>query len=201
VPTGYTADIASGKITTLKEFAYECARGMGALISMRDDPHGTPIPREFKVDSYYEERLQDARKEVERVTSLTLEEATEEAMQAYKDALERWEDRKVRDKATYDRYMSMIEQVEAWDTKAEGIKKFMLEQLRSSVDFDCHPPTFVSKYDPKPILQPPVEFLFAQRKAAIQGLEYAQKAFTDEMNRVSSRNEWLYNLRQSLEDL
>ena len=43
MPTGYTADIQDGKITTLREYALSCARAFGALIMMRDDPHDAPI--------------------------------------------------------------------------------------------------------------------------------------------------------------
>ena len=45
MPTGYTAPVQDGKIVTLKDFAWCCARGMGALVTMREAPSDAEIPR------------------------------------------------------------------------------------------------------------------------------------------------------------
>lgn len=40
MPTGYTADVQTGKIKTLREFALTCARNFGIAILQREEPHG-----------------------------------------------------------------------------------------------------------------------------------------------------------------
>ena len=46
MPTGYTAPIKDG--ISFNDFMWGCARAFGALIMMRDDPPGTPIPERFE---------------------------------------------------------------------------------------------------------------------------------------------------------
>src|SRR5690348_5408929 len=47
MPTGYTAEVAEGKVTDFRTFALRCARAFGATIMQRDDPtHDLPKMRE-----------------------------------------------------------------------------------------------------------------------------------------------------------
>lgn len=48
MPTGYTYGIHDGSVTTLREFALRAARGMGALLPLREAPPDAPIPRCFE---------------------------------------------------------------------------------------------------------------------------------------------------------
>lgn len=49
MPTGYTADVQSGKVTDFAEYAMNCARAFGALVLMRDDPSDADIPERFEL--------------------------------------------------------------------------------------------------------------------------------------------------------
>ena len=41
--TGYTFNVVDGQITTLSDFAMQCARAFGLLIDMRDAPSDAPM--------------------------------------------------------------------------------------------------------------------------------------------------------------
>ena len=65
MPTGYTASVADGRVTEFAPFALQCARAMGALIMMRDEPHDAPIPERFEASDYYSKSLAEARERLE----------------------------------------------------------------------------------------------------------------------------------------
>jgi hypothetical protein len=62
--TGYTATLTE-KDQTFEQFVWACARNFGALITMRDDPMDAPVPELFELRSYYSERVEEARKELQ----------------------------------------------------------------------------------------------------------------------------------------
>src|SRR5690606_30677962 len=53
-------------------------------------------------------------------------------------ALAHWEECRIRDTKTVERYKAMLAKVEAWDCPEElsGMKDFMREQLTSSIEWD-----------------------------------------------------------------
>lgn len=65
MPTGYTADVADGKITDFVEYALQCARAFGACIMLRDEPISSEIP-EFQPSDYNANALAEAEKTLSR---------------------------------------------------------------------------------------------------------------------------------------
>jgi len=74
MPTGYTACIEDGTITTGRDFLMLCARAFGATASMREEPLTVPIPELFEEDSYYTQRLKETKAELERCLTMSDEE-------------------------------------------------------------------------------------------------------------------------------
>lgn len=56
MPTGYTAFIEDGDITTGKEFLLLCLRNFGIAIDVRDEPLTVPTPTHFKPCVYAQNR-------------------------------------------------------------------------------------------------------------------------------------------------
>lgn len=197
MPTGYTAGVADGKITSLRDFALTCARGMGALITMRDEPWDAAIPDSLVVDtSYYDEKLQEINERIERLRAMSdedkrtaSEEDFAERMRYYNDSIQKEDEQR-------ERYFAMIEQVRKWKTEAEGIKEFMLSQLSESMEFDCPVKFGPDPYEPRKV--PPQEWWANATKQAYKDLQYYTKAKTDEETRMLERNEWLRKLKESL---
>lgn len=87
MPTGYTDALYEGEDVSFEQFVWRCARGMGALVTMRDDPPDTPIPMRFVPQTaYYDRELEAARAEVARIESMPLDEIAARA----RDAFDAW---------------------------------------------------------------------------------------------------------------
>lgn len=195
MPSAYTASVADGTITDLKPFAIQLARGMGALIMMRDDPWDAPIPEKFEPSQYNAGQLAEAKTERDRVLAMTGAEAetAAKAEAAEHDAL--IANRKAERTEQRARYQAMIEKVEAWDGAPEGIKEFGLSQLRESMEFDCAEQ--FTWYKDRPSEDGEV-WRAAKLTEIERSMAYHAKAQTEEEARVEARNAWLAQLRKSL---
>lgn len=195
MPTGYTADVQSGKITDFPAFALLCARAFGATVMMRDDPLSSPIPDEFKPSQHHAEWARDMRAKLDALLAMTPEEiaTARDAAEANRaTSLAEAEERCAQELA---RYEAMLSAVNAWvppTPEHVGLKEFMVEQLNNSIRFDCGPVTYNS--EPLP---PPPEWHGIQIKNAADNLARYIKAQRDEEERVADRNAWVRALRQS----
>lgn len=135
MPTGYTADIYDGKDVSFEDFVWKCARGFGALISLRDEPNAG-IPDEFKVDEYYERRLQEATEEFKKAQSMTDEDFALEAERTFRKETEYLTGYIEEKKKLRKRYENMLEQVVSWTPPTENhveLKNMMINQLEVSI--------------------------------------------------------------------
>ncbi|MGY2995493.1 hypothetical protein [Mesorhizobium sp. URHB0026] len=190
MPTGYTAAVVDGSITTLRQFALQCARGMGACINMRDDAWDAPIPERFEpLTKFYDEGLAKAREVLATVPNYTPEMcenmAAAEWLEA-SDAHHKYESERIE---RNHRCLDMRAAVMDWQTEAEGIKEFMLQQL--GVTLDDYPS------------EPPKKMAGAEWRAdklakAERDLAYHEKHRAEEIERTEARNRWLAALRASL---
>jgi hypothetical protein len=143
MPTGYTADLYDGNDVSFREFVLRCARAMSPFIMQRDnDPNELPK----KVDdsySYYRKRLPEAI--AERDEFVALDRASRKRL--WTEYVERIsvENKRSLERAAEirSRYEGMLAKVMAWDVDPvlDNFKQFMIEQLTSSIDFDCKPYT------------------------------------------------------------
>ena len=62
--TRYTAIVGEKDDVSLRDFTLRCARRMGALVIMGDQPLDKKIPEEFVPSSYHSESLEKARTEL-----------------------------------------------------------------------------------------------------------------------------------------
>lgn len=196
MPTGYTADL---KIDTpFSEFAMRCARAMGACVLMRDDSLAKPIPDEFKPSTFYRDELQKAQAEVERIKVLSEEQWLAEYEDYRKKETDRNESRRERDTEQADIYNRMIRLTESWTPPTpdhEGMKKFMLEQLRESLNFDVFGDEFIETHCQ---VKPYAAWKAERIARAMRNVTTYQQKWAKEQERTWERNEWLRALRESL---
>ena len=194
MPTGYTAAVLEG--ITFNEFAMRCVRAMGVAVTMRDEPSSTPIPERFEPSPFYAEKTAKARAELERLQGLSPEQAEQEADKDFSRLTE------ARNKFIREcdesrvKYTAMLESVRAWAPPTpdhEGFKEFMLKQLDTSIDHDCD----TSFYD-EPARQTGSEWLASQIAMQRGLVERCGRMAQEEVERVTGRNEWLRQLRESL---
>lgn len=198
MPTGYTADVQDGKITEFSDFVWRCARGMGALINMRDEPWNAPIPERFEPEtSYHDRSIATAEARLTELRAMSPLAVREAAQQAYAERTRGNDDYAAEKDVKRARYEAMLAHVEAWEPPTQdhvGFKSFMAEQLRQSIDFDCSPGGY---YDPPKKLEPG-EWHEAEVKKALRDIEYHTTERTKEIARTEGRNQWLAQLRSSL---
>lgn len=193
MPTGYTAYVEDGRITSLRDFAFLCARAFGACITMRDEPLSKPIPEQFVPETkYYTERLETARKQLEQFNAMSDDEAVIEYEKDYAECLRGWQERDEKRMEETERYRSMISKVEAWKDGPHELKGFMLSQLRQSIyEYEFPAPSRIS----------PLEWKRHNIERAQKDIEYFTKNIDQEIERTEARNKWLSDLRKSLEGI
>ena len=141
MPSGYTSKILKG--CTFEEFVWACARGMDFMIHMRDDPMDKPIRIKdasfYSTDSFYEtevRKLVELQEKISVFDDVQWDEYIESLYQnEYKRQLD-YIERKKQDKIKYEEMLKLVKEWNAPE-KLEGLKKFMIEQIYSSIDFDC----------------------------------------------------------------
>jgi len=195
MPTGYTEDLYMGKEVTFEEFAMKCARNFCALVTMRHEPLDAPIPERFTPSDYHLREEIKARQRLAEVESWDEEQAEREAERAYQEAVRRRNEIIAKNARIRERYEKMLAQVRAWTPPTpdhKNLKKFMIEQLETSIEGDC---TCVPK---KPKRLSGAEYKRQQIEKAQWEIEYHAKEYEAEVKRVQKRNEWLQALRESL---
>jgi hypothetical protein len=196
MPTGYTSQITDEM--PFNEFAMICARGMGALIMMRDEPFDAPIPERFEPSNYHSVKQVEAEAAIAKLTSLSVEEAENEAQRVYGQEEEQHRQTIEKKNTARSRYERMLAKVQSWTPPTpdhEEFKRFMIDQITGSIDFDCDNSYYI-KNAPKRLSgeQWKEEAINKARK----DFSYHGKQHREEIERTEERNKWLKALRESL---
>jgi hypothetical protein len=189
MPTGHTAGIADGM--TFKEFALNCARSYGFEDGLK----------EIKVDDYITESVKDAIKSFNEFNSMSLKDRKElfakEKKKGLASALDSINDTKELEK----KYRAMLKKVNKFvpPTKEhEQYKKFMIDQINSSIDFDCSMKykverlESIKKWDFKTWESDRLDDLS-------RDVDYAQEKLEEEKKRIKGCNDWIAKLREAID--
>lgn len=190
MPTGHTADIQDGTTTELRDFALACARNFGALIHMRDEPHDAPIPRRAPPPrtDYHDERIAAARDALAELPSLSADECAARAADEHAEAVCRRTERQARRAQDRRRYDAMLAQVTLWDVPDDlkGLREFMIEQLASSIAFDC-----ADEWDREPVALTGEAWRAEKLRHARRELAFHAEERSAEVERAERRQRWL----------
>ena len=192
MPTGYTWKVKDGQ--SFEEFVWGCARAMGALIMMRDDPPDAQVPERFEPSDWHTKQLAKELSELDRLGSMTPEQVEMEAEAEYIDSVNEWLKRETERVRTRDAYDAMLQKVDAWDAPPShlGFKDFMRRQLLESMDFDTG-----HQYE-KPERVTSKRWLDARIARARKSIAYHEEMHSKEVARTEERNRWLTELRASI---
>lgn len=196
MPTGYTAAVQDGTITTLKDFAMHCARAMGALVSMRDLPASAPIPERIEPSAYLAEAKTKAAARLANLRAMDDMQMEIAAALDHDKRMAAWTRRHAEQAIHRARYESMLEEVQAWlppTAEHDNLKGFMLDQIESSIKWD------LAGWEKPPRRLPAREWHAAEMKDAIRAYSDAARAHAEDLARVDRQNTWLDALRLSLE--
>lgn len=193
--TGYTHNVADGKVTDFRTFAMQCARAFGATIMMRDDPADAPIPEEFTPDTkYHDEQLVEATARLATLKEMSSDARRDEIEAAFRERSKQWEKSEAERARTQARYEAMLAKVREWEPPSPDhteMKAFMEKQLVDSIEWDCRPT------DP-PKKPTPQEWHAAEIERANWNLRYHTEQRADEIRRAAERTKWISDLRASL---
>lgn len=194
MPTGYTAELYNGDEISFEEFVWNCARGFGALVHMREDPKHAPIQFEDPPSSYYADRIAALGAQISEAESWSAEEAEAAALEAYTKEVAAHEARTQKVARLRERYEAMRAQVAAWTPPTpdhEGLRDFMLNQIQTSAEVDC-------VVGPRPTQRPGPAFREESLENLQSELANARKAQADEQRRAQERKAWLEALHASV---
>lgn len=206
MPTGYTAYIEDGNITTGKDFLLLRSRAFGIAMEVRDEPLSVPTPTHFEPNSYYQEKYEQAVKALEDSRYLTVDAArvcmrTEHnrRVKSAKETIEKMI-------ALNERYAKIRGQVSAWIPPTEGhegIKKFALEQIDMCVENED---TFAyyqniidtpADYSDKAVQRYIDEYIDSLER----DVEYAKERYEEDIKRTNEKNQFMKEFIESLSDL
>jgi hypothetical protein len=193
MPTGYTAAIAKG--IDFKTFALDCARAFGACVLLRDEPGGGEIiPEQFDPSDYHAKALIAVEARLAELEGMGPLDLAREA-KAYNAAAEAsWRQSAAKIADLRQKYEAMLAKVEAWVPPTldhYGLREFMREQIRQSIDFDCY-----DLAKPRPVSG--VEWFASEYDKARRGVQYHTAENAKEVARANQRTAWVKALRESL---
>jgi hypothetical protein len=197
--TGYTQKILDG--ATPREFALECARAFGALIEMRDDPMGLPIPAELEdQDSErYKSIIEKAQKRIKHVKKMSLARAAKHAQNDYDNA-KNYHTAGIQEKAEncfkLAKVMAEVASYTPPTPDHENYKEFMLTQVAETVDWDGNPEHHTKELAKLRVLSPQ-EWKAKQIERAQWDVDYYTKQLNEHQERHAGRNQWLQDLHRS----
>lgn len=193
MPTGYTANLYDGKDESFQDFVLSCARGMGAFYMQRDDPHSDK-PALRKVSDYYFKQVAEAKADLE-AWQIKDEDDKYNMWRNYADAKEKSgrESRENR-QAILERYEERLAEVEAWEVPPmlQSFKDFMIDQLNSSIEFDCQ------FHDSFFMVTPHEEWEARQEESLAHDVDYYEGQLNKEIERVKEQNTYTFALYKAL---
>lgn len=200
MPTGYTQKLCEGE-QTFRDFLFTCARGMGACIALRDDALNENLPDDVGFSSdYHAKALLKAKDEVVRLSAMSEEERIVFGKNTIKRELKKAQSRLDETKATRDRLAAMTVQATEWTPPTkdhEGVKRFMLEQLKSTLDFDGD-----SRYAEREVAilkaKEPIRVWQEALASAKGNVAYNEEEQSKETKQNEARNEWVKLLKSSI---
>jgi hypothetical protein len=200
MPTGYTAGVLDGELSTLKDFMCQCARAFGACVHQRDESLSTGIKLREQ-ETYSKRRLQELEKEHQEFLALSdsdiqmrIDQEHQESLEYQRKSLEKF---LVEKKRTED----MLLKVQQWVPPTEdhqGLKKFAIEQLESTLSFDFS--DWSEKERQKLPIKPSLEeYKKSEEAQYLSDFEYYSEQVQKDEERVNNANQWLIDLINSFE--
>lgn len=205
MPTGYTAYIEDGEITTGKEFLKLCTRAFGVAIDQKEEPLSNPTHTKFEPDSYYERRYDEAVDKLKVAKDMTFDEALSQMREYYSKRVSDCKQYAEKETEMNKKYQKVRDEVERWIPPTEnhnGIKKFALEQI----DMCMTKQKYIDEYIElsKEVFDDSKESVEKYRTEYINDcqkkVDRAYESYQAELKRVADKNEFIQKFLDSLEN-
>ena len=204
MPTGYTAGIIDGEITTFEQFATQCSRAFGATIHMRDNPLDSPYePR--TPSEYYVNSLQSQREKLEETKTMTDEAIVRDFENLLNDSLKYHERELEKTKVNLGRLNSIMESAKSWVPPTEdheGVRDYMIDQLEITIKADGDPSYHVNKIvQAKKELEEGIDpkvYREERIKESEDRISYYEGEVQKELERCKQSNDWMDKFLESI---
>lgn len=202
MPTGYTAYIEDGKITTGKEFLKLCTRAMGVAVDLKEEPLSVSTPTSFEPKTYYKDNYDKALKKLEKVSNMSFEEAKSQMKKDYEKRTYDYKVRTEKEITINERYENVKKEVEEWIPPTENhrrLKEFALEQINMSINELRYIDGYLEKIkenfdDSDETVQNYINNLVARCK---EDVKWNYKIWQEELESVRRKNEWMKQFLES----
>lgn len=201
MPTGYTEKVQKGEITELKDFALQCARAFGACIMQRDDDPNE-LPKLLSTDSYHLNVLQELQK---RKTNLS-KRSRKRFIQQEKNNTKRYirENLEMIAEQANDeiRYKNILQQVENWQPPTNDhneLKKFMIQQLEDSIEWDCNNSyNMAALKEYNALTDEDYNDMYDKRMEEVnKKIDYHMIQHSNQIKNIEEKNRWITELYKS----
>lgn len=191
--TGYTTYIGRG--CDFKTFALQCARAFCAC-----EPFGTSIPENFKPSNYHLDAKRGAERKLKKFKGFKKADWEKLAKKGFKREVSECAEFLNEARTLLSKYQSMLEKVRLWNPPTDehqNLKKFMIEQIESSIKFDCD--VEYHERNLRNIKQKKwMDFKDEQITGAIHDISYHERGYKKEAEKAQKNSEWVKALRESL---
>jgi hypothetical protein len=203
MPTGYTAGILEGKITTFPQFAKLCMRAFGATIHMRDDELDAEFIKRTPSDYYATEigrakqLLKDAKTLSDEVIVKNRKEELEKSKEYHLKAI-------AKAKVDTINLNDILKEVRKWHpptAEHTGIKDYMIDQIEKTIDFDCKTKWHdeeLAKIELGLLTLNPSEIRKDMITKAKKDFEYNTKKYNEDVETCEQSNNWVATFLESL---
>lgn len=203
MPTGYTAGIEDGTITTGKDFLKLCTRAFGIAIDLRDEPLSVPTPTEFVLDTYYKDRIDRAKKELEHAKNMSFEDAKVKMMKSYAENVAMYKSLAEKDIENNKKYAKVKAEVKAWNPPTAehyDIKRFALEQIDMCITKQKWIDEYLQKANEKldDSDEAVEKYIAEQIECCYENVKRAENNLKEGLERVASKNTWMEQFLNSL---
>ena len=183
MPTGYTSKIEDGQ--SFEDFVLGCARAFGACLDQRDDPMFDKPKLREELGAFHtmnhEQKLANGNE--------LREEAIARAQKYLNDKI-----------VLKSKYESMRDKVRGWNPPTPdhmNLKTFMIEQINSSIDFDCNVKYALDELE-KRTKMTAMEYYDEAVSKLEWSVKYHEEEIAKERKRVEESNNWILELYKSL---
>ena len=203
MPTGYTAYIEDGDITTGKEFLKLCTRALGIAIDLKDEPLSVPTPTHFEPDTYYKEKYEKALEELNKANNLTFDEAKIQMRADYERRISDYKSWAKKEISMNQKYVKVRKEVEEWippTDEHQGLKQFALEQI----DMSFTKQEYIDEYlersketfdDSDEAVE---KYISDNIQYCKESLDRAYKSWKEELERTEKKNIWIRKFLESI---
>ena len=205
MPTGYTAYIEDGDITTGKEFLKLCTRAFGIAIDLKDKPLSVPTKTHYEPSPYYKEDYEETAKVRDKMRQLTFEEAKQQIIEKYNEDITHAKKCLDMYKSEDEKYLKVRNEVDSWippTSEHEELKKFALNQIDISMNTDYCKYCEEELNKELDISDDAVwKYINDINEFYEKDTERAYQRWQEELKRVADKNKWMKQFLNSLENI